>query len=77
MRPSDGRGSQGPGRPHWPCEADLYSSRNSSNRLCLVVKVPFLYVEMMYGQRCFHCVCEKRERRKGRERKREREREKK
>ena len=55
--------------PHRPCEAwAQYSHRNSSNHLCLVIKVPFLYVKMMCGRRCLHCMCGGR-RKKRRERK--------
>ena len=60
--------------PHRPCEAwVLYSCRNSSNHLCLVIKVPFLYVKMMCGQKCLYCVCgEREEKEEKRKRKRER-----
>ena len=60
--------------PHMSYEAwALYSRRNSSNHLCLVIKVPFLYVKMMCGQRCLHCVCEEREEKEEKRAEKERE----
>ena len=60
--------------PHRPWEAWApYSHRNSSNHPGLVIKVPFLYVKMMCGQRCLHCVYEEREEKEEKREEKERE----